>query len=136
MRFSALKSVGHNIAHSLASGIGEPIGIWFTKVFDEASAAPQGYVEVDFVGGTTSGSPCSLSLREAVALYSEKVLPDLCSKHGVDPNEVRAIRARFEVTGRVGPQFTVTVENSSGKRSVNRYIGFGGDRARFATREG
>jgi hypothetical protein len=47
MKFGTLKSIGHNIAESLASGIGMMIGVYEMDVFGEAAAAPQGYIEVD-----------------------------------------------------------------------------------------
>lgn len=129
MQFATLKSLGHNIADSLASGIGMMIGVYDMDVFGEASAGRPGYIEVDFLLGTTSGSPSSRKLRKAITLYC-KALPSFCERHGVDLNQVKAIRARFEVHPVAGRHFTVTVENARGKRSVDQYVGMPGRRLR------
>jgi len=130
MKFATLKSLGHNIADSLASGIGLMIGVYSMDVFGEASAGKPGYIEVDFILGTTCGSPASRKLRAAIALYSSKALPALCEKQGVELDQGKAIRARFEVHPVAGRYFTVTVENSRGKRSVEQYVGVSGRRLR------
>ncbi len=129
MRFSALKSVGHNVADSLASGIGLMIGVYEMDVFGEATAGPDGYIEVDFLRGTASGSPASRKLLRAISLYKD-ALPDLCEKHGVKVEDFNALRARFGVDRAYGRHFTVTVESGSGKRSTNRYLGVPGRRLR------
>jgi hypothetical protein len=130
MRYTDLKAVGHNIADSLASGIGLMIGIYQMNVFSEASAEPPGYIDVDFVSGTATGSPVSKGLSRGVALYSSEALPVLCEKHRVDLRQVRTIQARFSVHAVYGPQFTVTVEDLRGKRSVEHYAGYSGRRLR------
>jgi hypothetical protein len=130
MKFSALKSVGHNIAASLASGVGLMIGLYGTDIFREASAGAPGYIDVDFLLGSMSGSTPSRGLREAVALFSSKALLDLCRKHGVDLRDVRTIQARFEVASVIGPHYTVTVEDTKGKRAVDQFVGIPGRRLR------
>jgi hypothetical protein len=81
MKFGALKSVGHNIADSLASGIGLMIGVYEVDVFGEAAATPEGFIEVDFVTGEASGAKPSVALQRALRLYAD-ALPDLCIRHG------------------------------------------------------
>ena len=130
MRHVDLKAVGHNIADSLASGIGLMIGVYQMDVFAEASAVSPGYIDVNFLSGTTEGSPASPSLSRGVALYSSEALPVLCEKHGVDLEKVKAIQARFSVHAVYGPRFTVTVEDMHGKRSVEQYAGYSGRRLR------
>jgi hypothetical protein len=49
MKFGELTSIGHNIAHSLASGIGLMIGMYEMDVFGEAANSPEGYFLVDFI---------------------------------------------------------------------------------------
>jgi len=129
MRFSALKSVGHNIADSLASGIGLMIGVYEMDVFAEATAGPEGYIEVDFLRGTASGSAASRKLLRAIALYKD-ALPGLCQKHGVRLRDFNMLQARFGVDRVYGRHFTVTVENASGKRATSRYLGVPGRRLR------
>jgi len=130
MRFSALKSVGHNIADSLASGIGLMIGVYEMDVFGEAAAGAEGYIEVDFLQGTTSGSPASRKLLRAISLYSTEALPDLCEKHGIKVDDFKMLRARFGVDRAYGLHFSVTVANGSGKSSTDRYLGVPGRRLR------
>lgn len=130
MRHADLKAVGHNIADSLASGVGLMIGLYHTNVFAEASAEPPGFIEVDFLGGNSTGSPVSQSFSKGVALYSKEALPALCEKHGVDLKQVRTIQARYSVHPVYGPRFIVTVEDHRGRRSVEHYAGHSGRRLR------
>ena len=131
MRFSSLKAVGHNIADSLASGIGLMIGYYEMDVFSEAAAGTEGYIEVDFLHATTSGSPASRKLCRAISLYSEDALPDLCRKHGIKVEDFKMLQARFGEDQAYGRHFAVTVASSSGKRSTDRYLGVPGRRLRF-----
>jgi len=101
MRFSALKSVGHNIADSMASGIGMMIGVYDMNVFTEASSASAGYIEVDFLRGTYSGATPSLKLQRAIILY-KRALPRLCKKHGVDIDAFKTLRADLASTASTG----------------------------------
>ncbi len=52
MKFDELRSIGHNIADSLASGTGLLIGIYGTDIFGEASRSPERFITVDFLTGT------------------------------------------------------------------------------------
>jgi hypothetical protein len=54
MKLGELKSVGHNIADSFASGIGLLIGHYEMNVFAEAASEPEGFVVVDFLEGSTN----------------------------------------------------------------------------------
>jgi len=110
------------------------IGVYQIDVFGEAKTAACGYIEVDFLRGTTAGGSVSRTLAGAVELYS-KVLPDLCSKQGVDIKEVKALAARFAVDPVYGPHFTVTVENNVGKKAEDQYVGVPGRKLRRAEGE-
>jgi len=128
VRHADLKALGHNIADSLASGMGFLIGVFQTNVFAEASCEPPGYVEVDFLSATVSGSPASPGFLRAVELYRQEALPKLCDSHSVDLSAVKTLRARYSVDTVHGPEFTVTVEDSRGKRSIDSYVGSPGKR--------
>lgn len=65
MKFSNVKTVGHNIAAPLASGIGLMIGTYEMNLLAEASAASPGFIEVDFIPGHNAGTSASESLRAA-----------------------------------------------------------------------
>lgn len=54
MKFDELTSIGHNIADSLASGIGLLVGVYEMDVFGEARRSPEPCIVVDFVSGTVS----------------------------------------------------------------------------------
>lgn len=130
MKIGELKSVGHNLADSLASGMGFLIGVFQMDVFAEAAGEPEGFVVVDFLAGTTAASTVSASFRKAIALYKDAALPELCGKHGIDLREFKTLEVRYGTDAVYGPHFTVTVEGQDGKRSVDRYIGVPGKRVR------
>ena len=71
MRFGKLRSVGHNVADSLASGIGLMIGIYQMDIFAEAAATPEGYIDVDFLTGLAAGADASSDVVRVAKLYSE-----------------------------------------------------------------
>ncbi len=129
MRFGVLRSIGHNIADSFASGIGLLIGHYTMDIFGEAQKTRDGVIEVDFLNGKVTIGRHSRSLAEAVALYS-KALPGLCVKHRADVSAFKTLTVRFGVDRVYGRHFTVTVEDVTGRRAVDQYIGSPGRRIR------
>ena len=125
MKFGELKSIGHNIADSLGSGICLLVGYYEIDIFGEAAGSPTGFIEVDFLAGTSSGSPTSPTLTKVLELYRE-ALDRLCASHGTSASAFAALTARFAVDRRYGPHFTVTIEDQSGRRSVEEYVGIPG----------
>ncbi|MGK9166417.1 hypothetical protein KXR53_08980 [Inquilinus limosus] len=125
-KFDELRSIGHNTADSLGSGICFLIGIYDVDVFDEVRNAPEGFITVDFLTGTTSGGRPSQSLARAVTLYRD-ALAGLCEKHGTNPSAFRKLTARYSVDW-CGPSFAVTVVDQQGRSSVDRYVGRPGRR--------
>lgn len=128
MRFGTLKSVGHNIADSLASGIGLMIGHYEIDVFGEAVAASEGFIEVDFLTGEAADGKASPDLARALKLYA-RALPDLCAREGVEVSDFTHLSARF-LGGPMFERFTVTVEDKQGRRSTDTYLGRPGRRAK------
>jgi len=128
MKFDVLRSIGHNIADSFASGLGLMIGVYAMDVFGEAKASEQGYIEVDFLDGSTEGGPVSPSLANAAKLYS-KALPDLCHKQGAAADGFRVLSARFFTAGGQ-PRYCVTIEDQAGRRVSDDYAGVPGVRIR------
>jgi len=94
MKFVALKSVGHSIADSLASGICLLIGYYEIDIFVEAAGSSAGYIEVDFLTGATAGSPASSGLLRAVDLFRE-VVPEQCKKQGAEYSRLAKLTVRF-----------------------------------------
>ena len=133
MKFGDMRSVGHNIADSLASGIGLPIGIYMSDVFGDAERAPGGGIAVDFLTGTCSeGASAALA---GASLHYRDFLVELCRKHGATPSVFRTLSVRYsnDVFGR---RFVVTVENVRGRRAVDEYLGVPGKRRRVLDRLG
>lgn len=121
MKFGTLKSIGHNIADSLGTGIGLMIGVYDMDIFAEAAATPEGYIEVDFLTGETSGGHPSPSLADAVCAYS-KALPDLCRRHGGEVADFSQLNARFSGSW-PDVRLVVSVEDRNGRRSADEYEG-------------
>jgi hypothetical protein len=71
MKLGELRSLGHNIADSLACGIGFMIGVYETNIFAEASAGEEGFITVDFIDGTTVGSPISTAAQDTICRYRD-----------------------------------------------------------------
>jgi hypothetical protein len=134
MKFGELKSIGHNISASLGGGIGILIGVYEMDVFGEAASSPEGFIEVDFLTGATSGGRLSPTLMKAIALYAG-ALAGLCEKHGTSPEAFRQLRTRYWVEGLTG-RYQVTVENHEGRVSVDEYCGLVGHRATLVDDQG
>lgn len=126
MKHAVLASLGHNIADSLASGIGLMIGVYDMDVFGEATASLERFIEVDFLTGDTAGAVPSASLARAIGLYA-KALPVLCEKHDVEVTDFAQLSAKYLGEGH-RREFVVTVTDCNGKNSVRRYVGNPGAR--------
>ena len=129
MNLGKLKSFAHNLADSVASGMGFMIGVYQMNVFAEAASSDEGHILVNFLNASTTGSAPSIGLQKAFGLYRD-ALPWLFEKHGLNLSEVRVLQVRHETDAACGPHFTVTVETVSGKRSVDQYVGIPGRRLR------
>jgi len=129
MKFGNLKSLGHNIADSVASGIGFVIGVYEMNVFAEAAASSEGHITVNFLNGTTTGATPSPGLARAICLYRD-ALPSMCAKHDINLDEIKVLVARFGTDAAHGPHFKVTAESVFGKSSTDQYVGIPGKRLR------
>lgn len=130
MKLGELKSLGHNIADSFASGIGLLVGYCTNDVYGEAAATKPGYIDINFLDATATGSKASPQLLKAIEVYRNAV-PDLCKKHQIEFELIRTLSARFGTDPALGAHFTVTVESRDGRRSVDRYFGWPGKRPRM-----
>jgi|SRR5215813_8778266 len=129
MKFGELRSIGHNIADSLASGIGLLIGVYGMNIFGEADRSREGVITVDFLSGKTSGGRPSSHLARGIALYRD-ALDELCEKHGASRAVFRELTACYSKTSTGNKRFIVTVVDQNGRRSIDTYMGVPGRRIR------
>ncbi|TAJ69958.1 MAG: hypothetical protein EPO51_20775 [Phenylobacterium sp.] len=101
------------------------LGHDLSDIFGEATNSADGFIVVDFLIGATTGAEPSPDLARTVGEYA-KALHGLCERHGSDASAFAALTARYEVDRVYGRQFTVTVEDRSGRISVDRYLGVPG----------
>ena len=125
MRFGELKSIAHNFADSISSGIGLPIGTYGYDIFGEAQASPDGYIEIDFIASRIYGGETSRVLTEALREY-KKWLPTLTAKHGAEVSDFTELTVRFAVDVVRGPYFTVSMSDTQGRSDKSTYSGYGG----------
>jgi hypothetical protein len=126
MKFAVLRSIGHNIADSLASGVGLLIGMYELDIFGEALRCPERCITVDFLSGKVASGRASPTLSRAIERYAS-VLADFCRKHGASASDFRVLTACYWCDW-FGPHFVVTIENQQGRRAVDEYIGSPGRR--------
>jgi hypothetical protein len=127
MKHDDLRSIAHNIADSLASGMGFLIGLYEMNVFREAADSPKGRLTVDFLHGIAIDGNASPSLSKALLHYRD-ALPALCERHGISASAFRELTVQYFVAGIYGRRFLVTVEDQAGRRSVDEYEGIPGRR--------
>lgn len=121
MKHSDLRSIAHNIADSLACGMGLLVHVYFMDIFDEAARSKEGYIIVNFLNGTTEGGTPSESLAKVIKLYSE-ALPDLCKRHGTSASFFQSLTARYS-SDALDRYVTIAIEDKNGRRSTDEYIG-------------
>ncbi|NSX92026.1 hypothetical protein [Agrobacterium tumefaciens] len=90
-------------------------------IYSEAASTEEGYIDVDFLTGSTFGGSTSLSLMKALKLYS-KELPRFCERSGVEVIELRTLSVRF-LTKNLEPTCIVTIEDQHGRFSIDEYQG-------------
>jgi hypothetical protein len=128
MKFKELEAIGHNIADSLGSGVGLPIGVYFTDVFGEACRLPDGVIVIDFLTGKPTSGIVSAGLAGAVAMYRD-ALAALCEKHGITPSAFSQLTVRYSMVNSRRAML-VTVEDHLGHRSTKEYEGWSGRRTK------
>lgn len=133
-KFNKQRAVGHNIADSVASGIGLMVGIYSMDVYAEAAASPNGYIDVDFLTGATSGGAVTQTFADAIKKY-QAALPKLCESHGIEVADFRKLTARFSGQG-VLKGFSVTTEDHQSRCSTDEFSGSPGKRVKVLDRLG
>ncbi|MEO0393649.1 MAG: hypothetical protein AAF213_10450 [Pseudomonadota bacterium] len=121
MKFGVLKSIGHNLADSLGSGICLIVGAYSLDIYGEVRHSPEGYIEVDFLTGTSMGATPSALLAEAFRDIAQ-ALPGQCQAQGAEVSDFKTLRARFRLT-KGQPGFLLTVEDKTGRRVEEEFHG-------------
>jgi hypothetical protein len=117
MKFDVLRSIAHNVADSLGSGIGLLIGVYEIDLFGEAARCPQRAIKVDFLAGTATSGVVSDRLAVAITKYRD-ALVDLCVRQGASVANFRHLSATYTTRGRER-RISVFVEDQRGRRSVD-----------------
>jgi hypothetical protein len=133
MKFNTLRAIAHNLAHSFGSGIGLLVGMYDFHVFSEASRMADGQITVDFLAGKALPRPSTM-LRTAVGRYLA-ALPAFCVKHSCAMDDFRQLSVRYS-TPRFTRRMSVTVEDRTGRRCVDEYVGWPARRAKITDRQG
>jgi hypothetical protein len=134
MKHDKLRSIGHNLADSIASGCSFLAGIHDLNVFAEAAKTPERFITFDFINGTTSCEKPSKAVASAAKLSRTAFLA-LCAKHKVPETEFFELTTTFSGI-RLQSSFIVTVEDRLGRRSVTEYMGLPGRRLLVLDKEG
>lgn len=130
MKFDQLRSIGHNIADSLASGDSLLFGFFEgpkLSVFGAALHSPERRVVVDFLIGQATQGEVSPRLARTIA-DSPDALAFLCKKHCTSPTMFRELSASYSAGGPGQYSFTVAIEDNSGRRALDEYVGIPGKR--------
>ncbi|WP_430396456.1 hypothetical protein [Ferrovibrio sp.] len=123
MKFGVLKSIGHNIADSLASGNGFLIGVYSASPYQEVKHTSGQPITVDFLSGlVTEGQP-SAAFAKAVSLYSQTALDELCKRQGAERAVFSTLKVRFGIAPAHSLYAVVIVEDQKGRRSEELYVG-------------
>ena len=117
-RFNVLRSIGHDIADSLASGLSGLTEQHGLDPFEEARRNRDGALQVNFLTGVASGI-CSAHFSAALALF-RNALPSLCDSHQTSSSAFRQLRAAY-IDDPMGGRFLVTVEDQAGRLSTDEY---------------
>ena len=121
MKHDHLCAIGHNLADSMASGLGFVIGYYPMDVFGEAALSPDGLIEVDFLHGRILCGVVSDSLEAAAAHYAE-ALPEFCRTNGAEATDFEALSALFDATASQRRVF-LKVTDRRGRSSTTEYVG-------------
>jgi hypothetical protein len=94
MKLGTLRSIAHNLADSLGSGIGILVGVYDVDVFAEAQRSPGGVISIDFLAARATRGKVSRTLARAITKYN-RALPGLCAKHGASIEDFKTLTASY-----------------------------------------
>lgn len=119
MKLDVLRSIGHNITDSMASGVSMLTLSYDTDPFGEAAASTSGYIHVDFLNGTVVGENPSAHFARTVLKFHD-ALSVLCWKHKISPLAFRRLEAKY-VSRPLPKRFIVIVESEDGRCANHEY---------------
>ena len=134
MKLGALKAFAHNIGDSLGSGLCLMIGVRDVDIFAEAGNSKEGFIEVDFLSGDTSGGAVSENLKRAIQDFRD-ALPKLAHENGVEFELISNLQIRFGTRPVHGRRMCVKVEDKQGRTAQEWYYGSPARRIRPAPGE-
>jgi hypothetical protein len=138
MKLDQLRSIGHNIADSLASGSSLLFNFFEgprLSVFGAARHSPEHRVVVDFLNGQATFGKVPPLLARVIA-DSPNALAHLCKKHGASPSMFRELVASYSIDSPGKFRFAVMVEDNRGRRALDEYVGVPGKRIRTRDYQG
>lgn len=104
------------------------VGVYDIDIYGEAGRSRQGFSQIDFLTGKSTGAVPSLSLRDAIHQYKEG-LTHLCTKHSITSQAFRTLTAHYS-RDKIGNRTVLTTANQQRRRSAKEYIGVPGKRIR------
>lgn len=126
MKHAVLRAAAHNIADSFANGLSLLAG-WYdtTFVWNDVDANATKELRFDLLKSDSSKTGYSSQTEQFVEAM-RKIVPEQLVREGCDPKQV----TQFEITLRrsmiepiSGREVIVTVAESRGRASTDRYIG-------------
>jgi hypothetical protein len=127
MKHDQLRSIGHNLADSLASGSSLLFQIFGPDLFHAVRETPERCIVVDLLAGVVTAGRVPPSWDRVIA-RSPDALAHLCNKHGASPGMFFELTAHYSV-GRLSECRTVlALTDNQGRRSQDTYVGMPGRR--------
>ena len=121
MKHDHLCAIGHNLADSMASGLGFVIGYHPMDVFGEAASSRGGVIEVDFLNGRIVRGEASDNLKAAAARFAE-ILPGFCRDNRAEASDFANLSAVFDATT-LERRVSLFVTDRNGHSSTTEYAG-------------
>ena len=134
MKHDVLRSIAHNVAASLAGGIGLLIGAYDLDVFGDARRSRGGVITIDFLHGVVTEGQASRALADAARLY-RNALPNLCKKHGASLADFAELIVRYSAAPTTS-HFVIMITDRNGRQSSAEYGGFDSQRVKMIDGEG
>ena len=121
MKHAKMQAIVHNVADSLGSGISLMTGYYDLDVYKDAHNSPGKTLRLDLLGGVVMEGEARDNLIAALQRVPE-ALAAQCAKAGISWDDFHRAEVVFRI-GKVGPGFTILVEDRAGKLTETDYKG-------------